>query len=706
MHSYLQPDRYDLTSPDGYITKLTPFSEISAEAELIIQNISPSFIGYQIDPENVFFNIKSTLAQLGINGVGQEYYFDAKRHRAEIRLQLTSIGHLGKKMLQLLGPGDYLGKLFAADPRRRVRDPEYLLRMFGRTDRKGAPLLSLGGAQGSKDLLLEKKDGHTVAYLTLQDGVLKYDATIEGFLPTLAKALKMPELKTRQLLHLHQVWHAGEAKKVSSNQLLLVKTLPLHVRTVFGKVVDELLPKGVHHTTASILEPATRASGDVYELFGSSSEPLRQIPIEFYTLEPHREYLFFSDRDQLQTALEDPNIIFKAFETAPKEKQLRAAAFVVKGEQLLKLSPQDWIVREVFSHEFPGLIHHQAHQAELVQRYIEQQPSYPFLKAIENDLITSEGVLFVKYFPSPLMKKMVLSDFVLSKIKRLYFQYPSQSYGDFFSHEDRSFLLDLAKFAIPVYWADKTSGKLLQFVPKPDKDAGLFVPIPQIDEFLKSTSFGIYGSNLMEGDFEKELTHLMEGLKKLRSGSSHPLFNKNSPIALITGGGPGVMEVGNRVARAVKILSCANVIDFRSRAGGVVNEQKQNPYIDAKMTYRLDRLVERQAEFNLDFPIFLAGGIGTDFEYALEEVRRKVGVSPPTPVLLFGPHDYWKAKITSRFQKNLSSGTIAHSEWVSNCFYCVQTAQQSLKVYQQFFDGTLPIGKQGPVYKDGFCTIG
>lgn len=609
-------------------------------------------------------------------------------------------------MLKLLCVGDYIGKLFAADPRRRVRDPEYLFRMFGRTDRKGFPLLSLGGLEGSKDLILEKVEGHTVAYLTLQDGVLKYDSSIKGFLPTLAKTLRAPELKTRQLLKLHQVWHPQEKKIVSENQLLLVKTLPLHVRTVFEKVVEELLPQGVHHTTACVLEPETKASGDIYELFGHSQHELHDIPIEFYTLEPHREYVFFSDRDQLQVALEDSNTLFNAFDTAPKGKNLRAATFIVKGEQILNITSKDWIAREVFTSEYPGLIHHPGRQAQMVQHYIEQQPCYPFLKAIENDLITSEGILLIKHFPSPVMKKMLLGDFVQSKVKRLYFQYPSQSYGDFFSHEDRSFLLDLAKFAIPVYWVDKITNKILQFVPKPEKDAGMFVPLAYINEFLKATSFGLYGSNLIEGNFEKELTHLMEGLKKMREETHHLLLNKDTPIALITGGGPGVMEVGNRVARAVKVLSCANVIDFRSRSGGVVNEQKQNPYIDARMTYRLDRLVERQAEFNLDFPIFLAGGIGTDFEFSLEEVRRKVGAShTATPVLLFGSPDYWRQKITTRFQINLQTGTISGSEWVSNCFYCVQTASQGLKVYHQFFSGLLKIGKNGPIYKEGFCIL-
>jgi predicted Rossmann-fold nucleotide-binding protein len=687
---------YDLATPDGAIVELKTLSPSTLEATVFIANISPAFAGYQIEKEHIFFNIKSTLAQAGINGICQDFHLE--KGCAEVRVLLSFTSPLGARLLPLLEKGAYIGKLFAADPRRRVRDPSYLRRMFGRADRQGTPLLFFGG-----ELPLEKKEGRTIAYLPVRDGIVRYDAAMEGFLPTLAKALKNPHLSLRGFLSLHQLWQAKAPRQIKKDELLLVKTAPLHVRTVFGRVVDSLLPKGVRHTTASVLEPTTTASGDIYELFGSASDELSHIPLEFYTLEPTREYVFFEDRDQLQAVIDDPKTIFSAFETAPKENRWRAAVFVVKGELLLKLQTKDWICREVFSHDFPGLIHHQAVQAQMVARYIEQQPSYPILKAIEEDQITSEGALFTKYFPSPVMKKMLLSDFVQAKVKRLYFQYPSQAHGDFFSHEDRSFLLDLAKFAIPVYWADTQTCQLLQFVPKPEKDAGLFVPLAHVDAFQKSASFGIYGSNLHEGNFEKELTALMEGLKELRPRSVHPLFNKETPIALITGGGPGVMEVGNRVARATHVLSCANVIDFRSRAGGVVNEQKQNRYIDAKMTYRLDRLVERQAEFNLDFPIFLAGGIGTDFEFALEEVRRKVGVSPPTPVLLFGAPDYWSQKLTARFQINLKSGAIAGSEWVSNCFYCVQTAAQGLAVYERFFAGSLAIGKDAPACSAGFC---
>jgi predicted Rossmann-fold nucleotide-binding protein len=695
MESYLFAAPYDLVTPDGKITSL---SKTLATVE--ITNISPAFKGFQIEPALVTFNFKSTLAQLGLNALLKHLELDAASHRATLTLQLDALTPLAKLLLPLLTPGAYIGKLFAADPRRKVRDPAYLFRMFGRSDRNGSPLLSFGKSQGSDHLTLEKIDGRTVAFLALQNGTLHYDDGTAAFLPTLAQALHHPLLHTRTLLQLHQLWKSGAPRRVAPEELLLVRTLPLHIRTVFGAVVDSLLPPGVFHTTASILQPDTEASGDIYELFGNSSQTITQIPLEFYTLEPHREHVFFADRDQLQTSLDDPQALFNAFNTAPAPLHHLAAVFVVKGEQLLHLAPSDWIAREPHMFDFPGVIN-PPQQSSAAEHYIHQQPAYPFLKAIEDGLITSEGILLSRYFPSPLLKQMLLSDQISRNLKAIYFKYPSRTFGDFFSHEDRSLLLDLAKFGIPAFWVDE---KILQYLPKPGKDSGMFVPLEHRETFLKATLFGIYGSNLAEGPFEQELTHLLSGIQSLAQEMHHPLLNPNTPIALVTGGGPGSMSLGNRVAKTLNILSCANIMDFRGKKGAVVNEQKQNPYVDAKMTYRLDKLVERQAEFNLDFPIFLMGGIGTDFEYALEEVRRKVGSAAPTPVLLFGPSDYWKMKIASRFRCNLQTGTNLGSEWVSNCFYCIQSAAQGLNIYKQYFSGTLKIGPSGPIYEDGFSS--
>lgn len=700
---YLDPSHYDLVTPDGSITNLIRLDPRRAEAIVFIEKISPIFRGFEIEPENIFFNIKSTLAQLGLDGIGIEYEIDPKLRCAQVRVALTAYGTIGMKMLEHLEAGASIGKLFAADQQRRVRDPNYLSRMFGRSDRHGSPLLSLGGLHGSDDLILDVVDGRTIAYLGLQNGRITYDKDAELFLSTIGKALTK-NLPTREMVGIHQSWDPHSRRNIEKDDILLVKTLPLHIRSVFARVVDNLLSEGYHHTTASILQPDTSASGDIYELFGDNKREITDIPLEFYTLEPFREHVFFSDRDQLQSSLENSDTLFEAFETAPKEESLRAATFVVKGEQLLNLKEEDWITRDVRPFEFPGSAQIDR-QALMVERYIEQQPSYPFLKSINENVITSQGVLLTRYFPSPLMKRMLIGYHEQRVLKRIYFKKPSLSSDTFFSSEDHAMLHDLEKFAVPVFWVDDVTGKILQYVEKPETDSGMFVPLDKVQTFIHATIFGVYGSNLLTGPFEENLRYILQGILNMRETTNHPQLNPKTPIALVTGGGPGAMELGNKIAKELNILSCAKIVDFRQKNGSVVNEQKQNPYVEAKMTYRLDKLIERQAEFNLDFPIFVTGGIGTDFEYSIEEVRRKVGSVRATPILLMGSVDYWREKVTSRHQCNLENGTIKGSEWVSNCFYCVQSSEQALKVYRKYFDGTLPIGKDGPSYPDGFAIV-
>ena len=701
MKNYLISTHFDLITEDGFIVDIKKIDEKKVLATIKIKDISNAFLGFETKEENILFNLKSTLAQLGVDALKKEIDLSKTKKTAEILIEIIAHTPVAQKMISLLRKNDYIGKLFVQEESRKVRDPSYLTRMFLRKDRLNRPLLSFKERKEG-ELILEKKDGYTIAFLPIKKGKISYIHEIENFLPALSKILSYKNYPTRELLKLYQKFEANTKTDIQKDDCLLVKTDPLYIRTVFAKVSETYLPKGFHHTSACILEPNTLASGDIYEFYGSSNIELKHIPLEFYTLEPHREYVFFEDRDQLQEKLEDPKVLFDAIETAPKPENQLASVYIVKGTELDKLNENSWIVKNPEKHDFPGLDEPEI-QAQLVEKYIKEQPSYPFLKAIEDGLITSQGILLTRHFPSPLLKKMLLSDPIQGNVKGVYFQYPSRSNDEFFSHEDRAFLLDLAKFAIPVFWIDNASKKVLQYVLRPQKDAGMFVPVNLINEFRKATFFGVYGSNLIAGRFDEELKKLLNGVLKLREKVDHPLLCENTPLALVTGGGPGAMELGNKIAKELKILSCANLADFRTNGSSVVNEQKVNPYIDAKMTYRLDRLVERQAEFYLDFPMFLMGGIGADFELLLEEVNRKTGSSPANPILLFGSNDYWMGKITSRFQMNLKSGTIKGSEWVSNCFYAIQTAEQGLKIYKDFFENKLPIGRKGPIYQEGFC---
>ena len=149
MESYLFPAHYDLVTPDGALTSINRTIPNQMEVELFIQNISPAFAGFKIDKTHLSFNLKSTLAQLGLNGIAKEIELNKSNLTARVRIHLYAYGKIATALLNYITEGARIGKLFAADPRRKVRDPDYLLRMFGRTDRQGRPLLSLR-AQGQR----------------------------------------------------------------------------------------------------------------------------------------------------------------------------------------------------------------------------------------------------------------------------------------------------------------------------------------------------------------------------------------------------------------------------------------------------------------------------------------------------------------------------------------------------------------------------
>ncbi|WP_213318626.1 LOG family protein [Chlamydiifrater volucris] len=693
----------DAVSPDGFLVSPPKFlKENTYSSHMRIENIPDNFLGYLLPKESLSINLKSCLAQLGVEASVEELTLDKNKKTAEVSLLLTAYGPIASATLSLLQPGTFVAKLFAADNRRLVRTEDYLKRILHKKDRNGLPLLRLGTTHVHEEPDWQIIDGRLVAFIPLIPGVATYEQTIYGFLPFLAKALTKDNIPTRQFLSLYQTHVLAEAK-VQPGNILLVKTHPLHIRTMFARVVQELLPKGFYHTTANILQPDTTASGDIYEFYGQSDEIIEKVPLEFFTIEPSKEHSFFCYRDTLQKKLENFDNLISIFNTYPdsEDRRQRKAIFICKGSDLESIDSSDWILGKQDSQSPKFLKDMPLSTAE---EYLKDQPCYPFLQAIESGKITSQGVLITEYFPSTLLKGMLLSYYVRHQLKQIYFRKPSQSQGEYFSDRDRAMLLDLYTFGISVFWVDETTNTILKYVKRRGKEAGMFLPPEREQEFLDAVFFGIYGSNMIVGDFESEITSLMNSLLKMRKNTLHPLLSKTRPLAMVTGGGPGAMESGNRVARTLNILSCANVMDFE-KPGNAAGVQPANTFIDAKMTYRLGELIERQDHFHLDFPIFLTGGVGTDFEMALEVVSLKTGRKLPSPVILFGVPEYWEQKLSSIYSVNLESGTIKGSEWISNCLFCVQTAQQALEVYEKFFQGVLPIGPNYPAHQKGFVSV-
>lgn len=688
---------YDLVSPDGYVKSFKHINEAIVEAEVVIENISTRFRGFDIDKPLVSFVIKSTFAQLGVDGIGTEYEFIPKFNKAIIKVEFKAFNQIGVEMLSHFTEGMFVGKLFAADDRRRVRSMDYLTRLLNKTDTDGYPLLIFGEKYKSERIIDDKENNRVVVEVPLVPGHWVYDEDVSGFLPTIARGWKDPNNSFRQFLFLHQV-HKEEERKIPEDQMLLVRTTSMNIRTLFAKVADEMLPEGYKHTTANLISPQ-RVTGDIFEFHGQSQEEIKYVPLEFYTLEYYREHFFYADRDLLQDSLQKPETLFNAFATAPNE---RAAAFIVKGSQLENLKQEQWIISDPPNEDGVVIPPKTRKEAAHLKEYIEGHATRVIANAMINEQITSQGIILSTYLPPPLLKNLLLSYKVTRCLKAIYFKTPSQKYGDYFSHNDRSMLFDLARASVDVFWVDHKYNLILKYVLRQGTDFGMFVPVEKEQEFINATFFGIYGSRLKTSQAAEEIRNLFKGLIEMKGQMDHDMLNPDTPLAITTGGGPGVMSMGNKIAAELNILSVGHAVNFNKPHEDDPIDESMNAYIQAKMTYRLEALVVRQAEFALDFPIFFEGGVGTDFELMLEMLRTQVSMKVPAPILLFGAPDYWREKISHMYKLNRASGTIRGTEWVSNTFYCVQSCEQALQVYYQYFTNRLAIGPNAPPTEEGF----
>ncbi|MFZ4772619.1 MAG: hypothetical protein ACOYK9_01340 [Chlamydiia bacterium] len=455
---------------------------------------------------------------------------------------------------------------------------------------------------------------------------------------------------------------------------LIHKFQPIKHETLFLVSDICLHPQGMH---TPLLHESNSTTFDLYK----ESEYRQKIS-------------FFSPRG-LKSSLDSSEVIQNVFSLSPTEEK-RSALFLTSMNQLKEPLTENWISLSSSKIELPPVMRNNRHQ-DMLERFIDEQCETPILEAIQEKEISSEGALFVTYLPSFFLRGLFFDRHVRKKIKRIYFLNPSKKTPGYFSHGDRSFLLDLNAYGIEVFWFDRFSQKLLQFCERVRDYTGIFLPPQRIEEYHKALTIGIYGSSCVSKDIEPDIRTILLGLEAFKLQVDHPLLSPSKPLALSTGGGPGVMGIANKVAYDLGILSIAHLCNF--------SFEPMNPFLDGKMTYRIEKMIERQAEFLVKLPIFFIGGYGSDLELALEVVGRQVGSYEITPILLFGEPDYWEQKITSRFVLNSKTGTLRGTEFLSNCLIQVSSGEEALKVYKEFFSNNLTLGPTGRVYPKGFCTF-
>jgi predicted Rossmann-fold nucleotide-binding protein len=676
---------WDLVTPDGYISKIVNRSGLTMTVYVTVNDIPEYFVGFDASQDSLMFNIRSVLAQLGIDAVLRSLFLRSTHRDATIELELVAFGPVAREFLSRMTLGMYVGRIFCALPERLVKSVDYIKRIESHKDWYGRPLLSCGEQHNTSTLEIHELEDRAIAQIPLLPGVVQYSGGIYGLLDTLCLGLKSKEISMRGLLKLHQQLLQGEKKIVNNNDILLVSTQPLCIQSMFGRVAQDRLPEGYRHTSASIIAPTTIFSGNIYELHGESTDTIKAIPMEFYTLQIHREHVYFEDRREIHDKLNDDNLLHRYrthLTSQPRDKKISTMFF--KGSQMTNPSNIDW-----------NIITLNRKSSESDDKITNQSENL-FLNAIEKDTITSQGVLISRYFPTYHIKPFLLNNKVLSKLKGLYFTTPSLEYDDYFSYQDRSFLSDLWNVSLPVYWISNNG--LLRYVQKSKHEVGFFLPEERHDCYQSSALVGVYGS-AVTSDLEKEtLKYMLEGIRDIVKNTNKTNYNE---VTLVTGGGPGVMEAANKVAKSMGIASCGHVVDFK-HANGDTSEQSVNVYLDGIMTYRLDELINRQGNFKLDIALFFPGGIGTDTELMLELVNRKTSHKVKTPIFMFGDESYWKMKLNAFYTANLSAGTLKGSEWISNSVYIVKNNKKALAILKDYYDGTLDIGPQKKYNEVGY----
>jgi predicted Rossmann-fold nucleotide-binding protein len=250
------------------------------------------------------------------------------------------------------------------------------------------------------------------------------------------------------------------------------------------------------------------------------------------------------------------------------------------------------------------------------------------------------GVLAVKYFPNLIEHRDIINLACDGKIKALYFFEPSCEHGPFLSQLDHNRLQEYYAFGIEVYWVSGLNGCLMVHTMR--DGMGYFVLPERLADFQKSMLFAFYGSNMrLSEEGQGRLGDLLDALISFWGQS----------IGIVTGGGSGVMEQANNLARNRGILSGANFLD--------ITDQSMTTDVDFCQVFQATCRHSRQKWFEVaSFPIFNVGGLGSLEELGITLCNMKLSILEQVPVILFDTESrkgYWNG-ISEQIHKMIDHG--------------------------------------------------
>ena len=284
---------------------------------------------------------------------------------------------------------------------------------------------------------------------------------------------------------------------------------------------------------------------------------------------------------------------------------------------------------------------------------------------IENALDRIPAVLIMKYFPNIIEHRDIINLTCEGKLKALYFYEPSCEHGPFLSQQDHHRLEEYHAFGLEVFWVSGLNDRLMKHTMR--DGMGYFVAPERFADFHKSMLFAFYGSNQkLSPKGEAKLGGLLEALIEFWGRR----------IGIVTGGGSGVMEQANTLARERGILSGANFLD--------ITDQTMTTDVDFCQVFQATCRHSRQKWFEIaSFPIFNVGGLGSLEELGITLCNMKLSILDPVPVILFdteGGGDFWNG-IDDQINEMVKRGRAP--EWIKDNIVITDNPITVTDVYRQ-----------------------
>ena len=209
-------------------------------------------------------------------------------------------------------------------------------------------------------------------------------------------------------------------------------------------------------------------------------------------------------------------------------------------------------------------------------------------------------------------------------------------------------------------------------------------------ELLANAQAGHDAQAIKRAETALAMSHFYEEARRFAAIATERSKAHDTPLYVVTGGGPGIMEAGNRGAFDVGGKSIGlNIV--------LPHEQAPNPYITPELCFQFHYFALRKMHFLMRSIALVCfpGGFGTLDELFETVTLVQTGKSRKRPILLFG-RAFWEKLIN--FEHLVDTGMISAHDM--DLFRFVETAEEAWAALSEHYGFDLPATETGAFAED------